>query len=336
MQNSKNNPKLTIIIPFHNAIKHKDVLLNNIKRNGSDYISFIIIDDCSEDNLLGIVKKETTEKNILFIKNANKYGISKSRNIGISQCKSDFLLFCDVDDNLDLTRIDDLKNALDEKIDLQIFKHQNTDKFNLHQESFNHNQNGILKKNHIIKLIIDYLESPVGNSILIHCWACIYKRKFLIENAISFNESIEKYEDSLFISEVITMSKCIKISNINIYSHWIHDSGLSYNSHKSIGKFSLHIEIYYQYLNKIRIKNAIDLKHSAISYYLSKTLVQIQNRGFNYIFNAINKILLETAVIESLKFYKIQCTKMPLIKNWMFKSKFIITLILMLYRLIKK
>ena len=40
-------------------------------------------------------------------------------------------------------------------------------------------------------------------------------------------------------------------------------------------------------ISNLSIDSSVDLRY----YYLSKTLVQIQNRGFNYIFNAINKII---------------------------------------------
>ncbi|HIF36725.1 MAG TPA: glycosyltransferase, partial [Candidatus Thioglobus sp.] len=81
--------KLTIIIAFYNAIKHKDILLANIRRNQAVNINFIIIDDGSNDGLLSLAEKEITKNtiappaNIIFIKNPKNYGISKSRNIGI-------------------------------------------------------------------------------------------------------------------------------------------------------------------------------------------------------------------------------------------------------------
>ena len=328
--------KLTVIISFHNAIKHKDILLANIRRNAVLDINFIIIDDSSKDNLLNLIKNESIDTDILFIKNPKKYGISKSRNIGINNCQSDFLLFCDVDDSLDLNPLNDLNMILNKKFDFQIFNRQYTNKINRVQDSVNHGYQGILNSANISKLVIAYLHSPVGRSILIHCWGCIYNRKFLIENGISFNESLDKYEDSLFVSKVLTTSKCINISNINIYSYWTHDSGLSHTSQKSVGKFNQHIEVYYEYLINIKIKNVIELKHSAISYYLSRTLVQLQHKGFIYIFLAINKILSEETILESIKSYKIQCLKMPLIKNWMFKSKLIISCVLTLYGLKNK
>jgi glycosyltransferase involved in cell wall biosynthesis len=335
--------KLTIIIAFYNAIKHKDILLANIRRNQAVNINFIIIDDGSNDGLLSLAEKEITKNtiappaNIIFIKNPKNYGISKSRNIGIEKCKTDFLLFCDVDDSLDLSLITDLNKILNKKFDLQIFNHQFfTNKFNLIQDSINHGYTGVLRSENIPKLVINYLESPVGRSILVQCWGCIFKRQFLIENEINFDDSLDKYEDSLFISKVITTSKCIYISNINIYKHWIHHTGLSYKSYKSEGKFSKHIEVYYEYLSNIKIKNSIELKHSAISYYLSKTLIQIQNKGLVNNFASISKILSEEAILESLKFNKIQCIKMPFIKNWMFKSRLIIIFVLTLYNLRNK
>ncbi|ALE02768.1 glycosyltransferase family 2 protein [Candidatus Pseudothioglobus singularis] len=325
---------LTVIIPFYNAIRYKEIILNNLSRNKSNQVSFILIDDGSEDDLLDLIKKEVEENNIVFIKNPKKFGVSKSRNIGIRNCRSDFLMFCDVDDDLDLSQINNLSDTLEQENDLIIFKHQSKDKYNFQQKSFNHNQNGQLDKKRRLSLIIDYLKSPVGSSILIHCWASIYKRKFLIENSLLFNESIEKFEDSLFISEVITNANTIKISDIEIYSHWVHQGGLSYFSENGIGKFSLHVEVYYQFLKNHGIFNAIDLKHSATNFYVSKLMVQIQNRSFGFVKSAIEKILLEDSVIESLKFYNIECKKMPLIKNWMFKSKLIITLMIMFYRFI--
>jgi len=321
--------KLTIIIPFYNALAYKDIVIENIKRNNYDFVCFLLIDDGSEDSYLDFLKKEIKNSNVTYIKNEHNYGISKTRNLGIQECKTEFLLFCDSDDELDLGRIKDISSVFDKKLELQIYNYEHTDKKGVTRKSELYGYEGYLTSKKKIQLVTDYLKNPTGRSILVSCWGRIYNTKFLKQNNIIFNESLCIYEDSLFVAEVFTKARKISISRSMIYKHWLHDNGASYFG-ISIGKFCNHIEVLTNFLIDNKIKNTKKIKDSAISYYLARTVILICNRSFIYIYKNLKILLNEKSILDSLKSHKIQCIKFPFIKNWMFKNKILLSLLIFL------
>ena len=184
MLKQKTSYKLTIIIPFYKALAYRHIIIENIKRNNYDFVCFILIDDGSEDGHLDLLKKEIKNSNVTYIKNEHNYGVSKSRNIGIRECKTEFLLFCDSDDEIILKNIKDINSELDKKLDLQIFNFEHTDKKGFIKTSETYGHNGSLKAKDKLQLITTHLINPTGPSILISCWGRIYKTKFLKQNNI--------------------------------------------------------------------------------------------------------------------------------------------------------
>ena len=334
MLKQKTSYKLTIIIPFYKALAYRHIIIENIKRNNYDFVCFILIDDGSEDGHLDLLKKEIKSNNVTYIKNQHNYGVSKSRNIGIQECKTEFLLFCDSDDDLDLARIKDINYVFDEKPDLQIYAFKHINKKGFINYSVDYGYEGLLKGKDLLQLINTYLKNPTGRSIFISCWGRIYKTKFLKQNNISFNEALCIYEDSLFVAEVITKARKINICRSDIYKHWLHGEGMTVYGN-STGKFCDHIEVLCNFLKNNKIKNVTQYQYSSVSYFVSRTLMLIKGKSLLFIYKNLKQLLTEELVVNSLRSHEIQCIKMPLIKSWMFKNISFLTLFIFLYNKIK-
>ena len=120
-------PKLSIIIPVHNAEKHIEKCLNSLMRQTlKEKIEIIIVNDGSTDNSEKVIK-EYIEKN--DINNINYYskkneGVAKTRNFGIEKATSNYIFFVDSDDYISEQTIKKIKPYIDENIDLIKFKLQ--------------------------------------------------------------------------------------------------------------------------------------------------------------------------------------------------------------------
>ena len=94
----KNNPKVSIIIPY---FKKEFFIKNTIKSIlNQTYQNFEIIvvyddDDLSEFNIVKKILKKTQHKIIINKKNI---GVGLSRNRGIQYAKGKYIAFCDADD----------------------------------------------------------------------------------------------------------------------------------------------------------------------------------------------------------------------------------------------
>lgn len=128
--------KISIIVPVYNTgDKFKKCLDSLVNQTVKD-IEIIIINDGSTDNSEEIIKeyikeyKEQIEANsnedavkIEFYSKENE-GIAKTRNYGIEKANSDYILFVDSDDYIDIKLVEKLLPYIEQNIDLIKFKLQ--------------------------------------------------------------------------------------------------------------------------------------------------------------------------------------------------------------------
>lgn len=90
--------KFSIIIPAYNCedlvSKCLDSILNQTYKN----FEIIVIDDCSTDNTLNILKTYNNYIKIFSTAKNSRQGVA--RNIGLDNCSGDYILFVDSDDYL--------------------------------------------------------------------------------------------------------------------------------------------------------------------------------------------------------------------------------------------
>ncbi|CAM4334080.1 glycosyltransferase family 2 protein [Bacillus albus] len=93
------NTLISIIIPTYNAERFILNTINSIKEQTYENWEIIVIDDCSSDNTLQIVKgQQAIDKRIRIIKLKNNSGAAIARNTGINSAKGKYVAFLDSDD----------------------------------------------------------------------------------------------------------------------------------------------------------------------------------------------------------------------------------------------
>ncbi|MFC2084880.1 glycosyltransferase family 2 protein [Bacteroidota bacterium] len=107
--------KISVILTTHNSEKTIQRALDSISnQNGLNEIftiELVVIDDCSSDNTVSILKKN----DIKFISTErNSGGPNKGRNIGLRKATGDFICIVDHDDEWDLDKIK-LQLAVEDK-----------------------------------------------------------------------------------------------------------------------------------------------------------------------------------------------------------------------------
>ncbi len=182
---------VSIIIPVYNSefyIKRCLDSVANIKN-----AEIIVINDGSTDNTLEILKGY---KNIKIINNEN-YGVSHSRNCGIKEATGKYIMFVDSDDYLNTDmNIYDLKTM------------------NFDIIYFNKNLTNIKSKESLYEYVCG-LKHP----IIAGPYCKLFKREFIQENQIFFDENIVNGEDMLFNINCLNKVKKFKIIDKNIYMY---------------------------------------------------------------------------------------------------------------------
>lgn len=88
-----------VIIPNYNSGIYIKKCLDSLLEQEYKVNEIIIVDDCSTDESTKIVKEYTKKyNNIILLENEKNMGVSYSRNRGIENAKSEYIMFCDSDD----------------------------------------------------------------------------------------------------------------------------------------------------------------------------------------------------------------------------------------------
>lgn len=107
---------ISIVIPVFNEEKNISELLDKIQNNLSSNDQIIVVDDCSTDNTVDIVKTFPCE----LIKHENNIGKGQALINGISKAKGDIIFFIDGDGQDDPSEISKLVEKLNEGYDFVI------------------------------------------------------------------------------------------------------------------------------------------------------------------------------------------------------------------------
>ena len=191
------NSKISIIIPFYNTkIEYLKEAIESAINQTYNNIEIIVVNDGSLSMYDSFLK--TYEGKIKVIKTDNK-GVSSARNTGIKASTGEYITFLDSDDFLEkdacLKFIEFMNDNKD--CDIVISRVNVHDKDKCYQNYCSNNENHqILNKEDLIESI--FINEGNKYTCVDTPWAKLYKRNFLVENNITFNENLTNGEDGLF------------------------------------------------------------------------------------------------------------------------------------------
>ena len=92
---------LTVIIPVYNNDKYIKRCLNSVINQSIKNIKIIIVDDGSTDTSYNIIKSYAEEYDNIEYFTTKRQGPGVARNIGITNCVTEYVTFLDSDDWID-------------------------------------------------------------------------------------------------------------------------------------------------------------------------------------------------------------------------------------------
>ena len=91
------NPKISVLLPVYNCELYIKATIDSVLEQTFSNFELIIIDDCSSDYTVSIIK-EFSDKRIYLIEKEKNSGYTDSLNFGISIAKGDYIARMDGDD----------------------------------------------------------------------------------------------------------------------------------------------------------------------------------------------------------------------------------------------
>ena len=112
--------KISICIPVYNVEQYVGRCIESIQNQSIDDIEIIIVNDCTPDKSMDIVRRYAAEdKRIRIIEHDVNHGLMMARRTGYMAAKGAYITFCDSDDTLPAGALEALyKKAVAEKADI--------------------------------------------------------------------------------------------------------------------------------------------------------------------------------------------------------------------------
>ena len=201
---------LSLIIPIYNVEKYLEKCINScVNQNiSSEEYEIILVNDGSPDNSLSIAKSFAEIYHNILILDQQNGGVSNARNNGLRNAHGKYIWFIDSDDwiqeNILYSLIDELESNQLDILWLQwkrindigtILPDLKTDRKVYDFVTYDST---------------DFLSKVLGGSLF--SWAFIYKKDFLLNNEIYFNEHLSLCEDADFILRALPKVGKIKMS----------------------------------------------------------------------------------------------------------------------------
>lgn len=240
------NNKISIIIPFYNTKKEflKEAIDSAVNQSYNN-VEVIVINDGSDESYLSFLQQY---KNIKLI-NINNSGVSKARNVGINNAKGDYVMFLDSDDFLTLNACEKLNDIINknDKIDIIISKTNIYNGNNITQNySYFDNDMVVENKEDLIDSI--FTSTDTKYSCVDTPWAKLYKRSFLFNNNIHFNEVLKNGEDGIFNFESYLKAQSIYFTPQLLYNYRINSYSTCSTYHADLDERFSNLILEYKYL----------------------------------------------------------------------------------------
>lgn len=190
---------ITIVVPIYNEAPFLRRCLDSIKNQTEKPDEVILIDDCSTDGSAEQAQLTAMANGWKFEQNIVRWGVSHSRNHGFDEATSDYVFFLDADDELTRDAVTIMKKYA---------RGSNIVQFN-HWRKYE-NAQGMRMKHREEHGILSVATMPGRPLAWFAVWNKIYRREWLVENGLRFNEALEWGEDELFNLEAIIENGCIR------------------------------------------------------------------------------------------------------------------------------
>lgn len=208
--------KISVIIPVYNAENTIGQCIESILANKIDGLEIICVDDGSKDRSIEIIKKYRDKNKEITLLTQNNQFAGVARNNGLAHATGEYVAFLDADDTFlpgALARM--LKIAKKHKLDM--FKAG----FAFLDTTNDKSYKTLFSTNSMISLfdkmrILTLKDRPVRllNAADVP-WNGIYKRSFLAENDIRFND-LQCVNDHSFYIHCLLKAKRIKFSSFPV------------------------------------------------------------------------------------------------------------------------
>jgi glycosyltransferase involved in cell wall biosynthesis len=224
---------ISVVLPVYNVASFIKEAIDSILNQTIQDFEIIVIDDCSTDKTIEIVKSYNDERIRILTKPENK-GLIDSLNIGFNAAKGKYIARMDGDDISDLKRFEKQLYVLENNPEIKVCGSW--------LQAFGKENKIIKHKEHHEQILVNMMvhcSMSLGSVMLDRIWA----------KEESFDENKKHVEDYDFWSRVIWKGKVYNIQEV-LYKYRIHETQVSttYNEIQRKGDIPIKL-VFFKKLN---------------------------------------------------------------------------------------
>lgn len=262
--------KVSIIVPVYNGERFLERCLTSLFHQTLKEIEVIIVDDCSSDNSLKIMKKfEAKYKNCTVVSLESNQGVSYARNIGIQRARGSYLAFCDADDYY-------IKHGIEQLYDKAVKFHSDMVIGNYYLE-----KNNIRLFRNITK---NYSKARAAKTEIVaygdlsSCGKLI-KKSLIMEHDLQYALNLKRCEESTIIPVAAYFAKKVTTIPEGIYMYTQNGISASNNRKKEYAYFKKAFFLYCNYIDKVKYKEELEIR--AVEQVLYSEILVMVNGGYS-------------------------------------------------------
>lgn len=212
--------KISVIIPIYNVEEYLEDCLQSVFKQSLDGIEVILVDDGSTDGSGKICDKYIERAVVIHKSNG---GLSSARNAGLKVATGKYVFFLDSDDWLEEDCLERLYRLGEEhNVDFVRFrlKNENGETISMGKDALL--STGLYTRDRIVSELYPYLicSNNLELGVIIGAWRSLYRRTFLSDNNLCFNEQVKYSEDVLFSTILLHKTNSFYYTDDTMYYHY--------------------------------------------------------------------------------------------------------------------
>ena len=215
---------ISVVLPIYNVENYIEKCLTSLLRQDYKDFELILVNDGSKDNSIPLAKEFLKGKDVSWcVVDKKNGGLASARNAGLRQADGEYVVFVDTDDVVTTDFLSTLLKKMQEDIDFSFCAFQ----FIKKQEVFadKDDREVIFDKKNLLDAFLKRTISFVVPSML-------FRRDFLLDNDLFFEEDIRFSEDQPFIWKVILHSEKSVYLYKKMYGYFVRETSIMNSSSK--------------------------------------------------------------------------------------------------------
>ncbi|MBU8944556.1 glycosyltransferase family 2 protein [Klebsiella quasipneumoniae] len=224
MSDEANKIVVSVIIPVYNAAEYIAGTLTAVLSQTLNKIEIIVIDDCSTDNTLDIVRDiSQKDARVQIIGNVTNLGGGGSRNVGLDIAVGEYIIFLDDDDYIKSDMLEKMSaHAAETQVDVVVCRCQSFDSHSgIYAPIIESIRADLLPREAVFQpqdIATDFFRAFVWWP-----WDKLFRREAIISSGLRFQE-IRTTNDLFFVCAFMLIARNISVLDEVLISHTINRS----------------------------------------------------------------------------------------------------------------